>query len=205
MTTCQLVFSPGAGKADCWELPFPCASQQRWGWQPFRWLNIHQTEFVCCFALLLCTLIASEFIVVLESALQDCELRLCALLEKMNDTTATLPEFNKWFGRGYWYCKRILRVTVWPKLFWGATTFSKACSFGLTNVFSNKSFPLCNFCRNLECTWCRKQILHRKYGLLMGKDLEDFDLFCKDRWDSSLPKVDVPSPQVIHLSAGQAL
>ena len=133
MTTCQLVFSPGAGKADCWELPFPCASQQRWGWQPFRWLNIHQTEFVCCFALLLCTLIASEFIVVLESALQDCELRLCALLEKMNDTTATLPEFNKWFGRGYWYCKRILRVTVWPKLFWGATTFSKACSFVRTD------------------------------------------------------------------------
>ena len=36
------------------------------------------------------------------------------------------------------------------------------------------------FANSWSVRGCGKQILYRKYGLLMGKDLEDFDLFCKD-------------------------
>ena len=194
MTTCQLVFSPGAGKADCWELPFPCASQQRWGWQPFRWLNIHQTESLPSLLLFL-----SQPCKTASWGCARCWKRWTILQQLCQNSTSGLGGdigiVNESFA---WPCD--LSFSEVPP-----HSAKLAALSGLTNVFSNKSFPLCNFCRNLECTWCRKQILHRKYGLLMGKDLEDFDLFCKDRWDSSLPKVDVPSPQVIHLSAGQAL
>lgn len=71
----------------------------------------------------------------------------------------------------------VVRVVGKDERYYSATTFSKACSFV------------------------------RKYGLLMGKDLEDFDLFCKELAEkvsqhrAAFDEADIPSNYLCEIMA----